>query len=550
MLLELKVDNYVLIKSLRFKPQSGFNIITGETGAGKSILIGALGLILGERADSKTVSGNENKCVIEGVFDVRSLDLKPLFDLHDLDYLDETILRREILISGKSRAFINDTPVALTTLKHVGSKLVDIHSQHQSLLLGSQEFLFSWLDVVTKSTELFDQYKLKYEGLKSKQNQLADLQELVNSELAEKDYHHYLFTELEEAKLDGIVQSDIDREFDILQNAEEIGEVVGTAEQSLKEGEDSALDRLNVLLKQLRKLSIDGSELNSIAERLAGTIYELEEVVGDLSSFAEGAQPNPERLNQLNDLQSKLHGLQTKHRVGDLGELVKLRNELEEKLLSNQNREDELEALRSEIVLLDASCKSLAEKMHRQRGKSLITLEKEINADLSNLGLINAQLSFSLTRRDDLGTYGLTQFDILFTSNIGSDLQPAYKVASGGELSRLMLILKSYLAHHKKLPCIIFDEIDTGVSGEIALKMADVMVELADGMQVISITHLPQIASKGRSHYYVYKQLEAGQTSTFIKHLNQTDRIIELAKMLSGDNPSEGAIANAKELLN
>ncbi|MBO6516925.1 MAG: DNA repair protein RecN [Bacteroidia bacterium] len=550
MLVELRVDHYVLIKALRFQPQSGFNIITGETGAGKSILIGALGLILGERADSRTVSGNEKKCVIEGVFDVSSLGLQSLFEQYDLDYQDEAIIRREILTSGKSRAFINDTPVQLTTLKEVGQRLVDIHSQHQSLLLGSQTFLFDWLDAVTGSGVLASTYRQTFNQLKEKEQQLQELRNEVNAELAERDYHQFLFNELEEAKLDGLNQTELDEEFEVLQNAEEIGEVIGGAVNGLREAEDSALDRMNVVLKQLQRLSTEGGELASISERLASTVYELEEVISDLSGFGEGAQPNPERLEEINGILSRLHNLQTKHRVSDLSALVQLRDDLSAKLSSGADRENELSQLEAQIAKLTQTCNELANELHQNRINNLSTLEMDVNADLASLGLVNAQLQLNLSITEELSVFGRSKFDMLFTSNVGSPLRPAHKVASGGELSRLMLILKTYLARNKNLPCIIFDEIDTGVSGEIALKMAEVMAQLSTKLQVISITHLPQIASKGDGHFYVYKEVKDDQTSTFIRELDHTDRITELAKMLSGDNPTEGAIANARELLN
>lgn len=549
MLQELRVDNYVLIKSLRFKPESGFNIITGETGAGKSILIGALGLILGERADSKAVTGNESKCIVEGVFDIRNLNLQSKFESYDLDYSDESILRREILVSGKSRAFINDTPVSLQVLRDIGSDLVDIHSQHQSLQLGDTHFLFNWLDIVSGCKPQYESYLTLFNDLKRKEKQLEKLEAVVASELAEKDYQQYLFTELEEANLDALNLEDIDNEFDVLQNAEEIGEVVGMALEGLRDGEDAALDRLNVILKSLEKLG-GGDDLKALCERLSGVRFELEEVMSDLSRFAETAQPNPARLEELNEIQAKLQHLQTKHRVSSIVELVEVRNDLESKLTSSQNREDQKNSLVSEITSLKKVCMTQGDKLHNGRAKAIKELESELNSDLANLGLIHAQIQLHLEATEELSQYGRSEFELLFASNKGAKGQPAHKVASGGELSRLMLILKSYLAKNQHLPSIIFDEIDTGVSGEVALKMADVMTDLAGVMQVISITHLPQIASKGTAHYYVYKQPEGDTTATYIKQLNKTDRVIELAKMLSGDKPTDGALANARELLN
>ncbi len=549
MLTALRVDNYVLIKSLQFGPTNGFNIITGETGAGKSILIGALGLILGERADTKTVSESGSKCIIEGVFDVSRLNLKHLFELHDLDFYDETILRREILASGKSRAFINDTPVGLNVLKEVGSQLVDIHSQHQSLRLGSQDFLFNWLDTVCGSLEEYTQFSESYNELKAAQKQLVTLQEQVDQQLTEQDYYQFLFNELDEANLEQLLSADLESEYEVLQNAEEIGEIVNQSIGELQENEGALLDKLKAISHQLKKLK-GGDALQQIVERLTGLQYELDEVVNDLSQFGQGVQPDPERLESINDIMAKLHLLQTKHKAQSIDELIRMRDELNDKLSLNVGRENELNKLKADIALLQTKCNAQALSLHNLRLQKVKDIESQANADLDYLGLPNAQLNLELVETDVLGKYGLSAFQLLFASNKGSSLRPAHKVASGGELSRLMLILKSYLAKNKNLPTLIFDEIDTGVSGEIALKMGEMMASLSDKMQIISITHLPQIASKGKAHFYVYKQLDKDETITFVKQLDDTERITVLAQMLSGENPTEGAIANAKELLN
>ncbi len=550
MLIELKVDNYVLIKSLRFSPDRRFNIITGETGAGKSILIGALGLILGDRTDSKTTAGLSEKCIIEGLFDVRNLNLSTLFEEHDLDYADDTILRREILPSGKSRAFINDTPVGLQVMKIIGAQLVDVHSQHQSLSLGSATYLFDWLDAVTGSEDHVKEYRKQYQELRRKEKELLEVQEAVNKHLAERDYLQYLSNELSEAGLDNLKPDELEREHELLQNAEEIGAIVGTAMDGLRDSEGSALDRMNVILNQLQRLSTGSSEINQLNERLNGLVLELEEFVNDLRHIESIAQPDPQRLEEINELLTNLHGLQTKHRVNDLQELLKVRNEIDEKLLVDQDNQEALDRLKLDISNLRRLSESKARELHISRAKNLTALQENINKDIQNLGLVNAQVRLSLNEIAELNEFGLSDFTLEFASNKGSQFQPAHKVASGGELSRLMLVLKSYLARNRNLPCIIFDEIDTGVSGEIALKMADVMVNLAKDMQVIAITHLPQIASKGNAHFYVYKESDDETTGTYIRQLNDTDRILELAKMLSGDKPTEGAIANAKELLN
>lgn len=549
MLKELRVDNYVLIKDLRFQPAQGFNIITGETGAGKSILLGALGLILGDRADTKHVSDLRNKCVIEGVFDVRKLNLSALFEEHDLDFYEETILRREILISGKSRAFVNDTPVSLSVLRTIGQELVDIHSQHQTLRLGSPEFLFQWLDTVCKTTKEAEAYKKAYQTLKSERKRLEVLEEEVNQQLAEQDYFQFLYNELEEINLELIAKQDIESEHEMLTHADEIGDAVGMALQSLREDEDSSTNRLGAVQYQLQKLK-GGEELEKLVERFNGISIELDEVIRDLESYGMDVQPNPERLQEINEVVSKLNQLQTKHRVTTLEELIEVKSEIENKLSDNENRESELNALRASILKLDKEANDFATDLHQKRVDCVPEIETSCNHDLSYLGMPNAKLVLELTKENSLTPYGLTNFQLLFSAHQGGSLNPAHKVASGGELSRLMLILKTHMAKNRNLPTIIFDEIDTGVSGEIALKMGELISQLSSKMQVISITHLPQIASKGNAHFYVYKQLDNDQTTTFVKQLDDTERVMVLAQMLSGENPTEGAIANAKELLN
>jgi DNA repair protein RecN (Recombination protein N) len=549
MLTALRVDNYVLIKSLRFLPTNGFNIITGETGAGKSILIGALGLILGERADTKMVSESGQKCIIEGVFDVSNLDLKTLFEKFDLDYYDEAILRREILASGKTRAFINDTPVGLNALKEVGSQLVDIHSQHQTLQLGSQSFLFNWLDTVCSSTAEYALYSATYDDLKDARKRLVTLQEQVDQQMSEQDYYQFLFNELEESDLESHQAADLESEYEVLQNAEEIGEIVQQSLNELQENEDALVNRLTGVSHQLKKLK-GGEELQKIVERLTGLQYELDELANDLSQFGQGVQPDPNRLEEINDVMSKLHLLQTKHKAQSIDELIAMRDSLNDKLSLTVGRENELNTLKSDIDLLQNKCRAQALSLHNLRLQKVKDIEKQSNNDLDYLGLPNAELVLELEETDELTKYGLSAFQLMFASNKGSSLRPAHKVASGGELSRLMLILKSYMARNRNLPTLIFDEIDTGVSGEIALKMGEMMASLSDKMQIVSITHLPQIASKGNAHFYVYKQLDKEQTMTFVKQLDDTERVKVLAQMLSGENPTEGAIANARELLN
>ena len=549
MLKELKVDNYVLIQSLRLNPTNGFNIITGETGAGKSILLGALGLILGDRADIKALSNASTKCIIEGVFSIGSLQLKALFEQHDLDYAEETILRREITPSGKSRAFINDTPVSLQTMKSLGAQLVDIHSQHQNLQLGHTAYLMDWLDTLAGSTDLQRRYKTQFSKLQDERHRLIDLQNKVQEHRNEQDYNEFLMNELTEIDLDALEDEDIETEHKILENAEEIGLALSQATQELESSESSVIEQIRSIGQSLGKL--DGGEvLRELNERINSVRYELDDIAAELSVLSDKSAPDPERLQELNDIMAKLYNLQTKHKVLDIEGLIEVRESIDQKLSETLDIEHELQNLEASIANLEATCSELASELHTQRLDASSNIVTEVNRDLAYLGLPNAELTIKISESKSLGQYGMSEVEFLFASNKGSTPQPVHKVASGGELSRLMLIMKSLLAQHKLLPTMIFDEIDTGVSGEIALKMGEMMERLSEKMQVVSITHLPQIASKGKTHFYVYKQSDDTSTATFVKELQGSDRVMVLAQMLSGDNPTEGAIANAKELLN
>lgn len=549
MLKELKVDNYVLIQSLRLNPTNGFNIITGETGAGKSILLGALGLILGDRADIKALSNASTKCIIEGVFSIGSLQLKALFEQHDLDYAEETILRREITPSGKSRAFINDTPVSLQTMKSLGAQLVDIHSQHQNLQLGHTAYLMDWLDTLAGSTDLQRRYKTQFSKLQDERHRLIDLQNKVQEHRNEQDYNEFLMNELTEIDLDALKDEDIETEHKILENAEEIGLALSQATQELESSESSVIEQIRSIGQSLGKL--DGGEvLRELHERINSVRYELDDIASELSVLSDKSAPDPERLQELNDIMAKLYNLQTKHKVLDIEGLIEVRESIDQKLSETLDIEHELQNLEASIANLEATCSELASELHTQRLDASSNIVTEVNRDLAYLGLPNAELTIKISESKSLGQYGVSEVEFLFASNKGSTPQPVHKVASGGELSRLMLIMKSLLAQHKLLPTMIFDEIDTGVSGEIALKMGEMMERLSEKMQVMSITHLPQIASKGKTHFYVYKQSDDTSTATFVKELQGSDRVMVLAQMLSGDNPTKGAIANAKELLN
>jgi DNA repair protein RecN (Recombination protein N) len=549
MLLQLQVTNYVLIESLSFEPGVGLNTITGETGAGKSILIGALGLILGDRSDSKAVAGNKGKCIIEGTFDLTSMDLEELFERYDLDYATHTILRREILESGRSRSFVNDTPVSLATIRELGEKLVDIHSQHQTHQIADANFLFHWLDSVCGTYADYQEYSTIFKNFRAKEKALSELQELTLRESAQADYNNFLWEELDKADLKLNEFNDLEDEANLLQNAEEIGSLIGELNNRMIDSDSPIMDELRTFTRQLHKVAPDGSELSTIIKRLEGASIELNDVVDDLRGFGEALQTDASRLQLINDRLQQINQLLVKHRTANVEGLIDLRDKLSDNIFEVAGRQRELELLESEVHTAEKKATLIAQNLHQLRSESVKEVMRSMNSELYNLGLPNARVVLQLEESPMLTSHGKSVFQLMFSSNKGRDIQPAHSVASGGELSRLMLIIKAQMAKKRKLPSIIFDEIDTGVSGEIAKRMADVMGELSKDLQVISITHLPQIAARGNHHFYVYKETDEKGTNTRLKLLEGDQRIHEIAKMLSGDQPTEGALTNAQELL-
>ncbi|MFT4523085.1 MAG: DNA repair protein RecN (Recombination protein N) [Bacteroidia bacterium] len=549
MLTQLSIDNFVLIDSLRFEPKKGLNIITGETGAGKSILLGALGLILGERADSKSLLSMKKKCVIEGSFQIQEHQLHSFFEENDLDYFDQTILRREISESGRSRAFINDTPVSLPVMRSLGEHLVDIHSQHQTLKLSDPEFLFDWLDAVSNAESITLNYQKAFNQWQALQGEIKNLDEISSKENSEQDYYEFLFEELSKANLQAHESADLEAEQTLLENSEVIGSAISEANTLLIDSEDAAIDRIRQLSKTLLKLAPIGSDIEITARKLEECAIEMDDLLNTLSKAEEGLSSNPERLSEVNARVSLINHLLVKHKAESSDQLLVILEDISARLGSNTDLKNKLDQLRIQASSAESLAFDLAKKLHGQRLAKISDQTKTINLELLNLGLPNARVELAVQSKEGLDQYGCTDFQILFVSNKGMDLQPAHKVASGGELSRLVLVLKSLLASYKNLPSIIFDEIDTGVSGEIAFKMGDVMRRLSKDLQVISITHLPQIAGKGDHHYYVYKETDADRTRTYVRELNEGERVIELAKMLGGDAPTDAALSNAKELL-
>ena len=549
MLSRLLINNYALIDSLDISFSKGLNIITGETGAGKSIIMGALGLILGNRVEGKPFYSEGKKCIIEGFFAVQSYALKGFFGDNDLDYEDETIIRREISVDGKSRAFVNDTPVTLQTLKSLGERLIDIHSQHATLQINTEEFQLLVLDSLANNQTLLGTYRQALSTYKKSVSDLVATKNAIDKSAAELDYNRFIFDELEKFNLQPGEQAELESEQSQLENAEEIKRALFAANQLLEENESNALTQLkeaSIHLHQILKYIPEVEELN---DRLQSAAIEIKDIVEELNTFEQHVVLNESRLAIVNDRLSELYSLQKKHRVEDVEQLILLRDALADKILAVSNQEEVLASLEKAVHDQFQSTKELANQLSLSRKQVVGHIENEVQNRLASVGMPQAKLSIEITPQDKFQQQGIDQVQYLFSANKGQPLNPIHKVASGGELSRVMLAIKSLVVKSSSLPTIIFDEIDTGVSGEVALKVGELMERLSDDMQVIAITHLPQIASKGTSHFKVYKENKRNVTVTKITLLTQEERIVEIAQMLSGANPGDTAIEHAKKLL-
>ena len=555
MLQKLSISNYALIDDLEISFDKGLNILTGETGAGKSIILGALSLILGQRAESRYFFNQQKKCVIEGVFSINGFHLKNFFEENELDYEMETILRREITADGKSRAFINDTPVNLTIIKQLGEKLIDIHSQHATLEINDPYFQLLVVDSVSGHGELLNQYKSKYRAYKKS---AANLQQLMDENAKAKsdlDYYQFQFDELEKAKLADDEQEKLEHELYTLNNAEEIKRNLLGAFYLMQDGETAALLQLREAGHHLSTLEKFNPEIAELHERLKSTLIELKDIAGEVENIEQRTHTDEARAAEINDRLSLIYNLQKKHHLGTNVELLKLQEELSEKIQQALFGDEEIEKLQKQIAAEKQELEKLAAQLSANRNKAIPNIEKQVAEALAEMGMPNSTLKIELSplpaKGGDfhLGADGSDQVRFLFSANKGHALAEMSKVASGGELSRLMLSIKSLIARYTALPTIIFDEIDTGISGEVANKVGQIMERLAGNLQVITITHLPQIASKGQSHYFVYKDNESTTTYTRIRQLDNQERVVEIAKMLSGDKPGESALLNARELL-
>ncbi len=550
MLRSLYIQNYALIEKLDIEFESGFSVITGETGAGKSIILGAIGLLLGQRSDVKSIRHGETKCVIEAHFDISSYAMQSFFEKNELEYEDECILRREVLISGKSRAFINDTPASLVQMKELGEQLIDVHSQHQNLLLNKEGFQLNVLDILAHNGDLLSSYKAVYEKWSRAQNDLEELIVLSEKNKADEDYIRYQWEQLNEANLVSGEQEELEQESDLLGHAEEIKAGLYRAEHLLDSDEGgllSSMKEMRSLFSDLQRIYLPASAL---AERLESIYIELKDILQEISSDEEKVEFNPERLEEVNNKLNFIYSLQQKHHVSTVAELLTLAEEYAEKLSEITSYDDRIAEQRLHCEQLFNELKNKAALLTDTRRLASKEVEKEIASRLVVLGMPNVRFEVEMNARKEPGSSGADTVTFLFSANKNSALQNISSVASGGEIARVMLSIKAMIAGAVKLPTIVFDEIDTGVSGEIADRMADIMEEMGrKDRQVISITHLPQIAAKGRVHYKVYKHDNESQTNSYIRRLTTEERVEEIAHMLSGATLTEAALNNAKALL-
>lgn len=550
MLTSLSIKNYALIEKLSIDFSNGFSIITGETGAGKSILLGALGLVLGKRADLSSLKNKEEKCIIEGHFSISNYNLKDFFETNDLDYEDLTIIRREILPSGKSRAFINDSPVNLNELVELGEFLLDIHSQHQTRELTEELYQFQIIDAISSNHSLLEDYSNKLKIYKKLKVQLDDKKQLYANALKEQDYNSFLYTELAEAKLVEDEQAELESQLEKLSNVELIKEQLEKSSALADNEQFGLLVNLKEFKSTIQRISTFSVDYAQLFERVESLSIELKDIVNELTVLSESVINDPEQLVLVNQKLQTIYNLQKKHQATTVEELLQIQNELEGKVISVTSLENEITEIQMQLEKNQTELNDFAQKIHLNREKSIPKLSEMLIDILSQLGMPNVQFKIEVHLSESFLSNGKDTIQFLISTNKGSDFGLLKKVASGGEMSRIMLAVKAILANYSNLPTLIFDEIDTGVSGEIANKMGDIMKDMSGKMQIFAITHLPQIAAKGKSHYKVYKTDAGAQTSSEIKLLNREDRVVEIAQMLSGSTVSDSALNHAKALLN
>ncbi len=549
MLTKLTISNYALIQQLSVEFSPELNMITGETGAGKSIILGALGLILGNRADLSVLKNKDEKCIVEGFFEISGYNLKSYFDDNDLDYDNQTILRREITPAGKSRAFINDTPVNLKTISQLGLKLIDIHSQHQNLELGNQKFQLNLVDEVSGSAKILNDYKAAYKRYKQLHKELEELKEKAEKANADLDYFQFQFNQLEEAKLKVGEQEELETGLEKLTHAEEIKSSFTEVLHLLDDEQLSAIQNIKESAKILERIQNYIIDIPELRNRLQSTFLELRDIWDEIDSLAEKVEHDPEKIEEVNDRLNVIYNLQQKHNVSSIAELLELKNSFDNKINQAVGFGEEIINKENELKKALNQLKDLAGNLSIVRKKSFAGIEKAIVEDLKQLGMTKAKLQVVHQDLPDFTSSGKDLISLLFSANADSTPAEISKIASGGEMSRLMLAIKNLLRKSKELPTIVFDEIDTGISGEVAIKMGNILKAFSVSTQIINITHLPQIAAKGDSHFIVFKLEEEGKTYTSIRKLEKDERVEELAKMVSGEDVTENTLKTARELL-
>ncbi len=550
MITRLYIKNFTLIDELNIELHPGFSVITGETGAGKSIILGAIGLLLGQRADSKSLKQGADRCVIEAHFNLSRYDMKPFFDDNDIDYdADDTIIRRELTAAGKSRAFINDTPVALTMLKELGDQLVDVHSQHQNLLLNKQDFQLNVIDILAKDQDMLEDYRKTYGDYLQQQKTLQALKDEIENNRQRADFLQFQYEELEAARLDPDEQEQLERQSDILSHAEDIKSALYEADTALSGEHNSIVSQVKTAMQALSGISKVMEEAQELSERLDSCHIELRDIADDVSRMLEDTDFDPAELDRINDRLDRLYELEKKYHADNVEELISQRDALKQQLQNIENSDEAVSEMERQCQQLKKQCQQQADALTKRRQKAAKDIEQQMTQRLVPLGMPHMRFSVSITP-DTLGPSGQDKVAFLFSANTSTPLQPIAQVASGGEIARVMLSLKAMISGAVKLPTIIFDEIDTGVSGKMAEKMAEMMQEMGlSERQVISITHLPQIAALGSHHYRVSKEETPTGTQSHMEELDAQGRISEIAQMLSGSDVTEAAIQHAKELL-
>ena len=549
MLISLSIKNYTLIEHLNIDFSSGFSVITGETGAGKSMLLGALGLVLGKRADLSSLKNPDEKCIVEVVFAVEKYQLKEFFAQVDLDYEDQSIIRREILPSGKSRAFVNDSPVTLQQLDELGSRLMDIHSQHQTQELSEDTYQFEILDILAANRPLLTEYAEHLKSYKAHKKALEQALKKREEALKEQEYDMYILEELAQAKLKKGEQEQLEETYEQLSNVETIKEALSNAVHLSDNEVSGVYQQLTQMKALLAKIASFSPTYTEVHDRIESLQIEAADVLQEMNSLADSVVDNPSALQEIGDRLQLLYDLQKKHRAANLDELIAVKEQLQQKLVSVEELNTVIEVNQQRIATDQKELDQLALSIHQNRTKAIGVFDQKMTLLLAELGMENARFDIQLQPTAEYYANGKDRIDFLFSANKGGQFGLLKKTASGGELSRIMLATKAIIASYQTMPTIIFDEIDTGVSGEIAQKMAVIMQQMSQSRQVISITHLPQIASKGDTHYKVYKSVTESDTLSDLKLLSKEERVEEIAQMLSGENPSESALLHAKTLL-